>query len=386
MIERIIKFPEKQSFFLFGPRQTGKSTIIRERFQKGVFLIDLAQQETFSHYAKDTAAFRNEILKQNQMNAINTVFVDEVQRIPELLNDVHSLIESHGIRFILTGSSARKLRRGGANLLAGRAFLRHMHPCVYEELKSSFFLEDVLRYGSLPAVVTLPASEKVEFLKVYTQTYLREEIKAESIVRNIGNFTRFLDVAAAQSGEALSFSQIGRECQVSSNTAQAYFQILEDTLLGFILWPYRKSVRKQLSGQPKFYFFDCGVLNSINHRLQENPDPVYRGRLFEHFIILETQRMQSYIQSETQLFFWRTQQKKEVDLLIEKHGRLFAAIEIKSTTHLNRHDLGGLLTFKAEHPDVPCMLVAPISNPTELEGITCLPYQAYFKWLRENLI
>ncbi len=386
MIDRIIRFPEKSSFFLFGPRQTGKSTVIRERFQKDIFLIDLAQQETFSHYAKDPAVFRKDILKQAQMYGVTTFFVDEVQRIPDVLNDVHSLIESHALRFILTGSSARKLKRGGANLLAGRAYLRHLHPCVYEEIKNSFFLEDVLKYGALPAVLTQSPEEKVEFLKVYTQTYLREEIKAESIVRHIGNFTRFLDVAAAQSGEILSFSEIARECQVSPNTAQSYYQILEDTLIGFILWPYRKSVRKQLSGQPKFYFFDCGVLNSINHRLQEDPDPVYRGRLFEHFIILETHRMQSYLQSETQLFFWRTQQKKEVDLLIEKHGRLFAAIEIKSATHLNRHDLGGLLTFKAEHPDVPCMLVATISNPTEIQGITCLPYVEYFKWLKENLV
>ena len=386
MIKRIISLPPKLSFFLLGPRQTGKSTLIDSLFSTRAWKVDLLLSDSFFAYSKDPALFRKEVLAKLSREQLTTIVIDEIQRVPELLNEVHYLMEKHKrCRFVLTGSSARKLRRGGVNLLAGRAVERHLFPFVYEEISPDFELDDALMHGTLPAVFGREARIKRDILHAYVHTYLQTEIQSEGIARNLAGFSRFLDVAASQFGDLLNYTAIGRECGLPTRTVQGYFDILEDTLIGFRLEPYRKSVRKRLRAHPKFYFFDTGVVNAINRTLTSNLSTQLRGRLFEHFIVLETYRKLSYASSEARLFFWRTNHGAEVDLLIEKHGKLRVAIEIKSSPHIAGADLSGLNAFRQEHRKVPCMLVSTVRNAFELHGVTVLPWQEYLEALGEWL-
>jgi predicted AAA+ superfamily ATPase len=238
-------------------------------------------------------------------------------------------MDKHNIIFILTGSSARKLKRGHANLLGGRAMQRFLFPFIWTEVKDIYSLERYLNYGSLPNVVNAPDEYKKDILQAYVDIYLREEIQAEGLVRNLGGFSRFLDVAGSQFGELINYNEIARECQLAAMTVRSYYEILEDTLLGFFIRPYRKSVRKRLSAQPKVYFFDNGVTNAINKHLPAIDDRFILGRLFEQFIIQETYRLLRYKQSDAELFFWRTNHGAEVDLLITKHKKIITACEIK---------------------------------------------------------
>lgn len=267
MIKRWLKPPEKASFFLFGPRQTGKSTLIGETLKDSFWVVDLLLSEPFSKYSKYPGLFRKEALQKIEKENAGTIFVDEIQRVPALLNEIQFLMDKKKIQFILTGSSARKLRKGGANLLGGRAVERFLFPFIFFEIEQGFELEDILRFGSLPSIYGKSCQDKTDLLKAYTEIYLREEIQAEGIVRNLGGFSRFLDIAASQFGELVSFSNIARECQLPTRTVQSYYEILEDTLIGFRLAPWRKSLRKRLSGHPKFYLFDLGVTNAVNRHL-----------------------------------------------------------------------------------------------------------------------
>lgn len=291
--------------------------------------------------------------------------------MPALLDEVHGLIERGGVRFVLTGSSARKLRRGGANLLAGRAVSLRLHPLVVEEHGQQFDLERALRTGALPPVVAAEDEDARVLLRDYAETYLREEILAEAVVRNLGGFARFLDVAAAQCGELLNTAAVARDVAVSVRTVADYYQILEDTLIGFRLEGYRRSVRKRLVAHPRFYLFDTGITNALNRRLTGALDPVTRGRLFEQWLVLECRRLIDYAASETRLFFWRTNHGAEVDLLVEKHGRLLAAVEIKSSRRVTGADLEGLRSFADEHPDVPRFVVTPSTKLRRLEAHRC---------------
>src|SRR3989338_8766138 len=331
MIERQLDLPKRQSFFLFGARQTGKSTLIDARYPTAVWKIDLLLNDLLLRYSQDPSRFRREAQAALRSRKIRTIFIDEIQRVPLLLNEVQALMKESDCQFILTGSSARKLRRGGANLLAGRAVERYLFPFTSEELGGRSDLAEILRFGSLPPLLDMDDRAKTDFLTTYVHTYLREEIQAEGIARNIGGFSRFLDLAANQSGELVSFSAVARECALPVRTVQSYYEILEDTLIGLRLPPWQRSLRKRLVGHPKFYFFDLGVTNAINRRLTSPLDPMIRGRLFEQFMILEVSRRLHYTLSEAQLFFCRTNHGAEVDLLIEKHGTIRAACEIKRT-------------------------------------------------------
>ena len=385
MVDRIIRLPEKGSFFLFGPRQTGKSTLIHARYPEAVWRVDLLLTETFLSYSKDPSLFRAQALEKIRREGVRTVFVDEIQRVPLLLNEVQALMAETGCRFILTGSSARKLRRGGANLLGARAVERHLFPLVYEELKDRFHLEEALRFGTLPALLGKPKEEKADFLATYVHTYLQQEIQSEGIVRNLGGFSRFLDMAGFQCGELLSFSAIAREVQLPVRTVQSYYEILEDTLIGFRLFPWMRSVRKRLAAHPKFFFFDLGVTNAINKRLTAPFDPLTRGKLFEQFVVLERQHLLHYLRSEAELFFWRTNHGAEVDLLIAKHGKVRAAFEIKSSPRIVGAHLSGIRAFRQEHPKVPCFVISTAAHGYERQGIPVLPWPSYLRRLPEFL-
>ena len=385
MIKRWLKLPENASFFLFGPRQTGKSTLIGEILERDFWVVNLLLNEPFSRYSKYPELFGKEALQKIEKTRVKTIFVDEIQKIPALLNEIQFLMDQTKIQFILTGSSARKLRKGGANLLGGRAVQRSLFPFIYYEIEEGFALDDVLRFGALPEVYGRPEEEKMDLLMAYANTYLREEIQAEGIVRNLGGFYRFLDVVASQFGEMVSFSNIGRECRLPTRTVQSYYEILEDTLIGLRLDPWRKSLRKRLSGHPKFYLFDLGVTNAVNRHLSAPPDNVLRGRLFEQFIITETHRILHYLRGEARMYYWRTNTGAEIDLVIEKRGKLCAAFEVKAKRDVGGNDFSGFRPFCEDNPEVPCFLVCEADEPYQERNIEVLPWISFLKRLPEFL-
>ena len=293
MLKRVCRLPPRRSALLLGPRQTGKSTLVRSLLPGRSWSVDLLQHDAFLRYSKEPARFRREVEAQVRAGT-RVVFVDEIQRVPALLEEIHGLIEAHRVRFLLTGSSARKLRRGAANLLAGRAATRRLHPLTLAEQGGRFDLERTLRYGSLPAVVTGSERDARDLLASYAETYLREEVQAEAVVRNLGGFARFLDIVAAESGGIVNASAVARDAALAPRTVQEYYQILEDTLIGYRLEPWRHSPRARLVGHPRFYLFDTGVTNALARRLGAPPDPVSRGRLFEQWVVLECARLLDY--------------------------------------------------------------------------------------------
>jgi len=348
MFKRLLKPISTQSFFLFGARGTGKSTFLKEFLLKNkrVYWIDLLDFAREQHYRKYPQELKNEIMGATK--PYSWVVIDEVQRAPRLLDVVHQLIESTKTRFILTGSSARKLKRGSANLLAGRAFVNHMHPLTFLELKDTFSLNEVLTFGSLPKIFHLQSrAEKSAFLESYALTFLKEEIKEEQVVRNLDPFSRFLEIAAQANGEIVNYLNIARDVGVSSNTIQIYFQILEDTLMGFFLPAFGGSVRKQQRQSPKFYFFDLGICRALQQVSDQKltPGTYGFGRYFESYIILEFMRLNSYLRKGLRFSYLRTKDQAEIDLIISKPGRPSVLLEIKSADHVHEKDARTLEKF-----------------------------------------
>lgn len=377
MINRAVTLPLQQSFFLFGARQTGKTTLIQARYAKRIWTVNLLLTDLFFRYSQNPSQFRLEAVEKIKKERIKTIFIDEVQRIPLLLNEVQYLMQNFSCQFILTGSSARKLKRGDSNLLAGRAVERRLFPLTYEELQERFSLEDILRFGALPVIFEKTKSEKMDILSAYVHTYLKEEIQSEGIARNIGGFSRFLDIAGSQFGEIVSFSTIARECQLPVRTVQSYYEILEDTLLGFRLPSWQKSIRKRLVAHPKFYLFDLGVTNAINKQLTAHFDPYLRGRLFEQLIVLEAYRYLQYHHRETNLYYWKTNHGAEVDLMIERHGKILGVFEIKATAHITGSHLSGLRAFREENPKVPCFVICSSQEAFEIDQVKIIPWQKF---------
>jgi uncharacterized protein len=385
MFDRTLKnrLPET-SFFLFGPRQVGKSTLLHN--EKPHMIIDLLDPELQLSYNKTPNLLRQQI-EDMEVDSGYRILIDEVQRVPKLLDIVHALMEKKPyLQFILCGSSARKLRHGASNLLGGRALYRTMHPLTLEELSGDFNLELVLSYGSLPKIYATLKQNKVkearDLLRAYTITYLREEIKAEALVRNLQGFQHFLDIAVAQYSEQINFSAVSRDCQVALSTVREYYSILEDTLVGFFLYPYAKSERKRMSRQPKFYFFDNGVTRALLGSLQDPPTPLERGRLFEQWILQEIVRINEYDQKDWKLSFWRTTHGAEVDILISRGTKIMYAIECKYKRQPSSSDLSGLRSFHENYPEVPCFVVSPIKQSYQLAFARILPPHRLFQELR----
>lgn len=373
MLKRLLKTSNKRSFFLFGPRQTGKSTYIKNQISKNDLYINLLPQRAFLNYSRNPNLFREETLAHKKMYGDGFIcVVDEIQRIPALLNEVHDLIESANIRFALTGSSARKLKRGGANLLAGRADIYYLFPLVYQEFAQNFTLEKALQIGCLPYLWANNFSEndQNEFLRSYTDLYLKEEIQAEGIVRNIGSFTRFLDVAAYNDGEIVNYSNIARECGVSVKTVQGYYQILEDTFLAHRLEPWTSSIRKRLVSHPRYYLFDPGVTNAICQNFS-TLNPEVRGRRFEQFMILQIIALNSYFRYGYEFFFWRTNNGIEIDLIITHSKNPIAAVEFKSGL-LKPGSSYAMNEFKKEYPKIKTYIVCPIERTRILPDETII--------------
>ncbi len=376
MIKRMANIPETQHFFMLGPRQTGKTTLIKEYLaNKGSnhLFINLAEEDKFFKYLKNPSLIRSEVQSSIKNQKISEVFIDEVQRVPAILNEVQSLIDTSSVRFILTGSSARKLKRGAANLLGGRAVLRELFPLTYLELSDQFSLEQILRFGSLPRIFQANSNEeRTDLLSAYITLYLKEEVQAEGLVRNLPAFSRFLDVAAQNSGELLNYKSIGDDIGIPGRSVQSYYEILEETLVAVRLSPFERSVRRRLRKHDKIYIFDLGVLNALQQTLASAHAPILRGRLFEHFIILETYRLIKYQQKELSICFWRTKDDEEVDLVFLKGGEPFLACEIKSSSTVTPIALRGLRAFHSEHPCVERIVVAPVDLSFQIGEVSVL--------------
>ncbi len=386
-LNREINLPKSQHFFLFGARQTGKTTLIREVFGSSKLKeYNLLLSHEYTRLVANPSLFREEISALK--NTIKYVFVDEVQRIPALLNEIQFLIDQKTPQtFILTGSSARKLKRGHGNLLAGRAWSYNLYPVTYYELNEAANLTSILSYGTLPNNITAPdILTKNENLRSYVDVYLREEIEAEALSRNIGGFIRFLSSAAQVNGEQLNYTSIAHDVGLSSVTVKEYFKILVDTLIGSLLLPFSHSERKKHKTSPKFYFFDTGVLRSLQKRLtlEVQPKTFEYGNYFETWIINEVIRISSYQRKDLILSFLRTAGGAEVDLIIETpRGKVFG-VEIKSKEAPMPSDFEpGFNALKKVAPKAQCFCVCTGKNRRQVGQYEVLPYNEFLKFIRE---
>lgn len=351
------------SVFLFGARQTGKTTLLRQQFPHAIF-IDLLNTEMKRRLQRHPFLLY-EMLKDKAENTL--VIIDEIPEIPELLNEVHRLMSQHHLRFILCGSSARKLKRKGHNTLGGRAFLAYLFPLVSAEIPN-FDIDRAVTVGMLPPHY-LATNNPSRLLSGYIDIYLKEEIKEEALVRNLNAFQRFLEVAALTNGEMVNYNNIAQECGVSATTVNAYFDILEDTLVGRRIPAYTKVMKRRLVQSPRFYFFDVGIMNHLLHRKELKRGTPEYGHAFEHLIVQELVAYMHYFHCDEKLSYWRTYTGVEVDLIV---GEARIAIEIKSVEEvLNKH-LKNLKSFAAEYPDSRRIIVSlDIFNRT-IDNIECL--------------
>jgi uncharacterized protein len=380
MIHRSINLSKTHSFFLFGARGSGKSTLIQERYGSQSFLIDLLLAETENRYQRNPDLLISDL--KSLAEKPQWVVIDEIQKVPKLLDLVHHLIEKEKYRFILTGSSARKLRRASANLLAGRTFMYNLFPLTLRELGSTFDLDTVLNYGSLPHLLELDHEDKTEFLRAYSQSYLKEEILQEQIVRNGSAFRDFLEIAAQENGKCLNFTKIGRDLGVDTKTVQSYFEILEDTLVGFRLLAFHRSVRKSQKHQPKFYIFDLGIKKAMERSLDSKlvPRTSAYGNAFEHLVILETFRLNEYARTDYRFSHYQSSQSGEIDLVLTK-GRQTFAIEIKSSAHIDEVEVRHMSRISEALQPTRKFFISLDPTPSKIEDVECLPMSHFFNEL-----
>lgn len=388
----------KSSAFLLGARGVGKTQLAKAftHTQKHLLSYDLLKFSEFNRYLKNPSLLTKEIEEaisekraDRRVNDILFVWIDEIQKVPLLLDEIHSLIENNKgrLRFLLTGSSARKLKRVGANLLAGRALSLKLHPFTHQEI--DFDRHDILRLGSLPGVIIDEESPELK-LKSYVDTYLKEEIFAEALVRRVDAFSRFLEIAGQVHGEPINAHEIGKAAGVSGNTVKEYFQILEDTLIGWKLPGWNASVRKQLRTTPKFFFFDNGVANALRGelRIELREGSSRYGKLFEAWIVQELFRINDYWQLDLKFSYWQTNIGTEVDIIVSRGaGPPLIAIEIKSAEDPDPTKLHGLLAFGEEHPDAKlfcfCRSQKAYKIGSSTRSIRVMPWQRMFEILKE---
>lgn len=375
-----LSLSSEETCFLWGPRQTGKSTLLKTLFPDAVYY-DLLLSNQYRRFVADPSILRQECeaAGMNRSNQKDPIIIDEVQKVPELLDEIHWLIENRGLRFILCGSSARKVKRSRANLLGGRAVRYQLFPLVYPEIPG-FSLVKALNSGLLPRHYLSKSPAKL--LEAYVVEYLKEEIAAEAVTRNIPAFNRFLEVAAMCNGEMVNFNNIAGDCGVSAPTIKEYFQILEDTLIGRFIPAFRKKAKRRLIRAPRFIFFDVGIVAHLARRGQVREGSELFGRAFEHFITLEVLAHSSYSDLNYPVAYWRTASQLEVDLVLDTE----AAVEIKSTDRVVDKHLRGLRAFKEEHT-CNCILVSRDPGPRKTsDGILILPWQEFLERLWSNEI
>ena len=367
--------PPNDHFFLFGPRGTGKSTWLRACLPDA-YVVDLLDDATWRQYLSDP----DHIKALVEANPEFTRFIiDEVQKAPKILNSIHSLIEEHkGHQFILTGSSARKLRRGGVNLLAGRALLCHLHPFMASELGDEFKLADALKNGLIPLITT--AADPVKKMAAYLRLYLNEEVQAEGLVREIDTFARFLETISFSHGAVINVSNIARECRISRKSIENYLSVMEDLLLACSLPVFTRRARRAMTTHPKFYLFDTGV---FQHLRPKGPlDSVHEidGIALEGLVMQHLKAWSAYSDGNTQCFFWRTKGGSEIDFVVygESH---FYAIEVKNAAHVNTKHLRTLKTFCRDYPEARPLFLYRGKDKLMIDGISCWPVDEFLRKL-----
>ena len=380
MLTRILKLEEvaDDSLFLWGSRQTGKSTLLKTLFPNAR-LYDLLKTDV-----RSALQFRPSLLREEceMLDDGELVIIDEVQKVPALLDEVHWLMENKGMRFILSGSSARKLRRSGANLLGGRALRRTLFPLVSAEIPD-FNLDRALNNGMLPRhyLVTNPAKR----IQAYVGDYLQQEIVEEAVVRRLDSFTRFLQVAAICNAEIVNYTNIAQDCGISAKTVKEYFTILEETMLGFYLPAFTKTVKRRVIQSPKFYYFDVAIPNHLLHRTPLKQGTDIYGHALEHFVIQELRAYLSYYFGEDKkLSYWHTLDNKyEVDAVI---GDAELAVEVKSSKSISSSDTKGLKAFEGEYPSARLILLSLEDHPRKLNNIEIWPLSDFLQRLWTNRI
>ena len=362
-----------QSYFLFGPRGTGKSTWVHQHLPKS-FVIDLLAPDVYRIYSGRPERLQDVLMAQP---GIDTVVIDEIQKVPQLLDVVHQLIEAHhDWQFILTGSSARKLKRSGVDLLAGRALIKTMHPFMAAELGDLFSLENGLMTGMVPLIVN--AHDPAETLKAYAALYIREEVQMEGLVRNIGDFNRFLEAASFSHASVINMTEIARDCQIGRKAVENYFSILEDLLLAFRVPVFTKRAKRNLSSHPKFYYFDAGVFRSIRPTGPLDAPHEIDGGALEGLVAQHLRAWISYSGNAADLYFWRTKSGNEVDFVLYGEN-IFCAIEVKNTATLRSKSVNSLLAFKDEYPEAEVCLLYRGKERIIEKGVLCVPCEEFLK-------
>ncbi len=379
MIKRIANISKSQSFFLFGARGTGKSTLLKSLFNFNdpkilyLDLLDPAVERILSGHPE-----RLMEMVDGAKSKIEWVVIDEIQKQPKLLDVAHKVIFEKRIKFALTGSSARKLKRDSANLLAGRAFSFYLYPFSFIELANQFNLHEALSFGTLPHLNNFEDSQdKKRFLLSYVQTYIKEEILVEQLVRNIDPFRAFLEVAAQSNTEIINYTTIAKEAGTSSKNIERYFAILADTLIGYFLEPYSKSVRERQRQSPKFYFFDCGVVRAISQEINQEllPATFEYGKLFEQMIIGEFVRLNSYYEKNWKFSYLRTGAGVEIDLIIEKNKKDIILVEIKSASMIHDNHLSSLKNLGTSFKNAKKYLLCTEKISRDVGGIRIIDWK-----------
>lgn len=370
MYNRLISLPKNHSFFLFGQRGTGKTTLLKECWvTNDTLTIDLLDSQTYLELARAPWKLRSRVA------GFPKVLIDEIQKIPLLLDEVHKLIEEEKVVFAMTGSSARKLKKAGVNMLAGRAFAYSLYPLSYRELGGAFDLLESCAWGTLPGAINLnDDNDRENFLYSYVDTYLKEEIILEQVVRQVEPFNRFLEVAAQINSENINYENIAKDASIGAGSVRNYFHILTDTLIGFFLPSYHTSKRKRQKTAPKFYFHDLGLVRALQNTLKITPQiGTYEfGKLFETFVINEIIKINEYTKSRFEFSHLRVDNRLEIDLIVERPGGKTMLIEIKSKDRVDERDAKALALFAPDFKNSEAFLLSRDRTRRQFGPVTCL--------------
>ena len=362
-----IKLPLKQSIFLWGARQAGKSSYLKQHYPSSIYY-DLLSTHEISRFTREPHLLYEEIKVLSKDKLKHPIIIDEIQKVPDLLNEVHRLIESKHAQFILCGSSARQLKNQSTNLLGGRAGVYHLYPLTFAEIKN-FDLLKALQHGLIPRHYDAEPEFIHDYLQAYVDVYLTEEIRNERLIRNLKGFARFLDIAGLTNGQMINANNIARDCGVDRTTVQGYYQILVDTMLGYHVYPYRKKIKRDIiTATPKFYLFDVAVANYLAKQRPISLKGQVAGQNIEHFIFMELKAYIDYSRKCLDITYWRTKTGLEVDFIL---GDAKVAIEVKISEQVHQQDLKGLVGFCEEHPKVKPIVVSQDKRERllEVEGV-----------------
>lgn len=373
MYTRILKPNTQSSFFLFGPRGTGKTTWVRNTYPEAIY-IDLLEAELYNNLLANPQRLESYFT----LPMPEYVIIDEVQRVPQLLNEVHKQIEQSKVKFILTGSSARKLRQKGENLLAGRAYTYYMHPLTAVEIGEDFDIEKSATYGHLPSAYK--ASDPKKYLKSYVQTYLEEEISQEGLTRNLPAFARFLETASFSQGSVVNISEVARDAMIERKSAENYFKILEDLLIGYRIPVFRKRAKRRLIAHPKFYFFDTGIYKAVRPMGPLDEPEMVQGIALETLFLQDLIAVNQALGLGYEIYFYRTNDGSEVDF-IAYGERGIKAFEIKSARHFSSSHVRGLRSFIQDYPEAQCYLINNGTRRLREGSVNVIPFADALKSL-----